>query len=87
LRGPVGLTALLRMPPAVIVLTAVAARTPVPERAVGGGTAGQGSVDLALGHLAGAQVRPGPAGRFPPADSPRKRIRHAEELLMVPVSG
>ena len=48
LRGAVGLATLLRLTPAVIGLTVVAAGTSVPELAVSGIAAAQGKADSSI---------------------------------------
>ena len=56
LRGAVGLATLLRLTPAVIGLTVVAAGTSVPELAVSGLAALRGNVDLAVGNVVGSNI-------------------------------
>lgn len=56
LRGAVGLATLLRMTPAVIGLTVVAAGTSVPELAVSVLAAGLGSTDIAVGNVVGSNI-------------------------------
>jgi cation:H+ antiporter len=56
LRGAVGLATLLRLTPAVIGLTVVAAGTSVPELAVSGIAAYQGSADLAVANVVGSNI-------------------------------
>lgn len=56
LRGAVGLAALLRLTPAVIGLTVVAAGTSVPELAVSGIAAYQGKLDIAVANVVGSNI-------------------------------
>lgn len=56
LRGAVGLATLLRVTPAVIGLTVVAAGTSVPELAVSGIAAVQGSSDIAVANVVGSSI-------------------------------
>ena len=56
LRGAVGLASLLRLTPAVIGLTVVAAGTSVPELAVSGIAAYQGKPDIAVGNVVGSSI-------------------------------
>ncbi|QOJ17120.1 MAG: calcium/sodium antiporter [Phycisphaeraceae bacterium] len=56
LRGAVGLAALLRLTPAVIGLTVVAAGTSVPELAVSGIAASRGSADIAVANVVGSNI-------------------------------
>lgn len=56
LRGAVGLATLLRLTPALIGLTVVAAGTSVPELAVSAFAAGQGKVDIAVGNVVGSNL-------------------------------
>jgi cation:H+ antiporter len=56
LRGAVGLAGLLRLTPAVIGLTVVAAGTSVPELAVSGIAAHQGKTDIAVANVAGSNI-------------------------------
>jgi cation:H+ antiporter len=56
LRGAVGLAVLLRLTPAVIGLTVVAAGTSVPELAVSGIAAVRGSADIAVGNVVGSNI-------------------------------
>ena len=56
LRGAVGLATLLRLTPAVIGLTVVAAGTSVPELAVSGVAAYQGSTDIAVANVVGSNI-------------------------------
>lgn len=56
LRGAVGLASALRLTPAVIGLTVVAAGTSVPELAVSAIAAAQGSPDLAVGNVIGSSI-------------------------------
>jgi cation:H+ antiporter len=56
LRGAVGLATILRLTPAVIGLTVVAAGTSVPELAVSGVAAYQGSTDIAVGNVVGSNI-------------------------------
>jgi len=56
LRGAVGLAALLRLTPAVIGLTVVAAGTSVPELAVSGIAAFQGKPDIAVANVVGSNI-------------------------------
>jgi cation:H+ antiporter len=56
LRGAVGLATLLRLSPAVIGLTVVAAGTSVPELAVSASAAFQGTVDLAVANVVGSNI-------------------------------
>lgn len=56
LRGAVGLATLLRLTPAVIGLTVVAAGTSVPELAVSGAAAYQGTTDIAVANVVGSNV-------------------------------
>jgi cation:H+ antiporter len=56
LRGAVGLATLLRLTPAVIGLTVVAAGTSVPELAVSGIAAFRGSTDIAVGNVVGSNI-------------------------------
>lgn len=56
LRGAVGLATLLRLTPAVIGLTVVAAGTSVPELAVSGIAAVQGKTDIAVANVVGSNI-------------------------------
>jgi cation:H+ antiporter len=56
LRGAVGLATLLRLTPAVIGLTVVAAGTSFPELAVSATAAHRGSPDLAVGNVVGSNI-------------------------------
>jgi cation:H+ antiporter len=56
LRGAVGLATLLRLTPAVIGLTVVAAGTSVPELAVSGIAAAQGKTDIAVANVVGSNI-------------------------------
>jgi cation:H+ antiporter len=56
LRGAVGLSTLLRLTPAVIGLTVVAAGTSVPELAVSGIAAYQGKADIAVANVVGSNI-------------------------------
>jgi cation:H+ antiporter len=56
LRGAVGLATLLKLTPAVIGLTVVAAGTSVPELAVSILAASRGSADLAVGNVVGSNI-------------------------------
>lgn len=56
LRGAVGLATLLRLTPAVIGLTVVAAGTSVPELAVSGMAVAQGKTDLAVANVVGSNI-------------------------------
>lgn len=56
LRGAVGLATLLKLTPAVIGLTVVAAGTSVPELAVSGIAAMQGNVDIAVANVVGSNI-------------------------------
>lgn len=56
LRGAVGLATLLRLTPAVIGLTVVAAGTSVPELAVSGAAAYQGSSEIAVANVVGSNI-------------------------------
>jgi cation:H+ antiporter len=56
LRGAVGLATLLRLTPAVIGLTVVAAGTSVPELAVSGVAAYQGNSDIAVANVVGSNI-------------------------------
>lgn len=56
LRGAVGLATLLKLTPAVIGLTVVAAGTSVPELAVSGVAASQGNVDIAVANVVGSNI-------------------------------
>lgn len=56
LRGAVGLATLLRLTPAVIGLTVVAAGTSVPELAVSASAALQGSSDISVGNVVGSNI-------------------------------
>ncbi len=56
LRGAVGLATLLRLTPAVIGLTVVAAGTSVPELAVSAIAAGQGKADIAVANVVGSNI-------------------------------
>lgn len=56
LRGAVGLATWLRLAPAVIGLTVVAAGTSVPELAVSGIAASRGSVDIAVANVVGSNI-------------------------------
>jgi len=56
LRGAVGLAALLRLTPAIIGLTVVAAGTSVPELAVSGIAAYQGKPDIAVANVVGSNI-------------------------------
>lgn len=55
-RGAVGLATLLRLTPAVIGLTVVAAGTSVPELAVSAVAAWRGSPDIAVGNVVGSNI-------------------------------
>ena len=56
LRGAVGLATLLRLTPAVIGLTVVAAGTSVPELAVSGIAAYTGKADIAVANVVGSNI-------------------------------
>ncbi len=56
LRGAVGMAALLRLTPAVIGLTVVAAGTSVPELAVSGIAAYQGNSEIAVANVIGSNI-------------------------------
>lgn len=56
LRGAVGLSTLLKLTPAVIGLTVVAAGTSVPELAVSGIAAYQGNADIAVANVVGSNI-------------------------------
>lgn len=56
LRGAVGLATLVRLTPAVIGLTVVAAGTSVPELAVSAIAAVQGKADITVGNVVGSNV-------------------------------
>ncbi len=56
LRGAVGLATLLRLTPAVIGLTVVAAGTSVPELAVSALAAWRGSPDISVGNVVGSNL-------------------------------
>lgn len=56
LRGAVGLATLLRLTPAVIGLTVVAAGTSVPELAVSGVAAWQGQTEIAVANVIGSNI-------------------------------
>lgn len=56
LRGAVGLATLLRVTPAVIGLTVVAAGTSFPELAVSATAAYRGSPDMAVGNVVGSNI-------------------------------
>lgn len=56
LRGAVGLAVILRLTPAVIGLTVVAAGTSVPELAVSGIAAYQGNPDIAVANVVGSNI-------------------------------
>jgi len=56
LRGAVGLASLLKLTPAVIGLTVVAAGTSVPELAVSGLAAFHGHADLAVSNVVGSNI-------------------------------
>lgn len=56
LRGAVGLATLLRLTPAMIGLTVVAAGTSVPELAVSGVAAIQGKADIAVANVVGSNI-------------------------------
>jgi cation:H+ antiporter len=56
LRGAVGLATILRLTPAVIGLTVVAAGTSVPELAVSGIAAYQGKPDIAVANVVGSNI-------------------------------
>lgn len=56
LRGAVGLATLLRLTPAVIGLTVVAAGTSVPELAVSAIAALKGSADITVGNVVGSNI-------------------------------
>jgi cation:H+ antiporter len=56
LRGAVGLATLLRVTPAVIGLTVVAAGTSFPELAVSATAASRGSPDMAVGNVVGSNI-------------------------------
>jgi len=56
LRGAVGLARLMRLSPAVIGLTVVAAGTSVPELAVSLVAAGDGRTDLVVGNVVGSNI-------------------------------
>ena len=56
LRGAVGLAEKFRLTPAIIGLTVVAAGTSVPELAVSGMAAAQGSADIAVANVFGSNI-------------------------------
>lgn len=56
IRGAVGLATWLRLTPAVIGLTVVAAGTSIPELAVSGLAAVRGNVDLAVANVVGSNI-------------------------------
>jgi cation:H+ antiporter len=56
LRGAVGLATLLRLTPAIIGLTVVAAGTSVPELAVSAIATWKGSTDIAIGNVVGSNI-------------------------------
>jgi cation:H+ antiporter len=56
LRGAVGIATLLRLTPAVIGLTVVAAGTSVPELAVSAIAAAKGSSDISVGNVVGSNI-------------------------------
>jgi K+-dependent Na+/Ca+ exchanger-like protein len=56
LRGAVGMATLLRLTPAVIGLTVVAAGTSVPELAVSGIAATQGKAEIAVANVIGSNI-------------------------------
>ena len=56
LRGAVGLARMLRLTPAVIGLTVVAAGTSVPELAVSGIAAFRGKLDIAVANVVGSNI-------------------------------
>jgi cation:H+ antiporter len=56
LRGAVGLATILRLTPAIIGLTVVAAGTSVPELAVSGIAAAQGKADIAVANVIGSCI-------------------------------
>ncbi|MEO7823875.1 MAG: calcium/sodium antiporter, partial [Paraperlucidibaca sp.] len=56
LRGAVRLATLWRLSPAVIGLTVVAAGTSIPELAVSGVAAAQGSADIAMANVVGSNI-------------------------------
>jgi cation:H+ antiporter len=56
LRGAVGLATILRLTPAVIGLTVVAAGTSVPELAVSASAAYQGKADIAVANVVGSNI-------------------------------
>lgn len=56
LRGAVGLATLLRMTPAIIGVTVVAAGTSVPELAVSAIASWKGSTDIAIGNVVGSNI-------------------------------
>jgi cation:H+ antiporter len=56
LRGAVGLATLLRLTPAIIGLTVVAAGTSVPELAVSGIAAAQNKSDIAVANVVGSNI-------------------------------
>jgi cation:H+ antiporter len=56
LRGAVGLATILRLTPAVIGLTVVAAGTSVPELAVSGIAASAGKADIAVANVIGSNI-------------------------------
>ncbi|HJQ79136.1 MAG TPA: calcium/sodium antiporter [Lacipirellulaceae bacterium] len=56
LRGAVGLATLLRLTPAIIGLTVVAAGTSVPELAVSASAAVQGKPDIAVANVVGSNI-------------------------------
>lgn len=56
LRGAVGLATMLRLTPAVIGLTVVAAGTSVPELAVSAIAAARGSTDIAIANVVGSNI-------------------------------
>lgn len=56
LRGAVAIATLLRLTPAIIGLTVVAAGTSVPEMAVGVFAAVEGNTDIAVGNVVGSNI-------------------------------
>jgi cation:H+ antiporter len=56
LRGAVGLAEQLRLTPAIIGLTVVAAGTSVPELAISGIAAARGSADIAVANVVGSNI-------------------------------
>ncbi|MCA9787968.1 MAG: sodium:calcium antiporter, partial [Candidatus Cloacimonetes bacterium] len=56
LRGAVGLATLLRLTPAIIGLTVVAAGTSVPELAVSAMAAWKGQADIAVANVIGSNI-------------------------------